>query len=431
MYNILVEEKSIPVVAIQTLGCKLNQAESETLARSFAEKGFRLGAPDENCDVFILNTCTVTHVADRKARHLLRLARRQNPGAFIVATGCLAERAPEQFGDIKNADLVVGNAGKEDLPSKIEQLLKTPIPPPARTTTPDMSQWGRTRAMVKIQEGCSQSCSYCIVPSVRGKGKSVGPDQVREQIKSLVAQGYREIVLTGTDIGSYKGDGLNLTGLLRSLLEHTTVERLRISSLQAQEITPELVSLWQDPRLCRHVHMPLQSGSDAVLRLMNRHYDSARVRQAAAMLRERCPDMAITTDIIVGFPGESEADFAQTVSLCQELRPARIHAFPYSPRPGTAAAAMTPRVDSKIQNERLARMLTPAGENGLRFRESFLGQTLPVLWERPIKGEKDLWSGLTGNYIRVYTRTGDDLHNRIIPAKLTGIKDGKVFGDIE
>ncbi len=423
-----VNENRPLTVAIHTLGCKLNQAESETLAREFLNRGYRVGQPDEACDIFILNTCTVTHVADRKARQLLRMARRQNPNALVVATGCFAERMSTS-GSLDGVDLVAGNADKATLPEKIEQLLNIQ-PSSALAPAVHQSPGGRTRAMVKIQDGCSQACSYCIVPSVRGKGKSVEVSSVLDQIKSLVEEGYQEIILTGTDIGTYKSGKVNLVGILREILAETTVPRLRLSSLQAQEISPDLLPLFADPRICRHVHLPLQSGSDAVLRDMRRRYTTEEFRQAASRLRHIAPDIAITTDVIVGFPGETPSHFAETRILCKDVGFARIHAFPYSPRPGTPAAGMTPRVDSSTQNERLAIMLQLAKESGDNFKQRFLGTVLPVLWETSARDDPSLFSGLTDNYIRVYVKTQDDLRNRIIPTRLLRLENGKVFGEL-
>lgn len=422
-------QKTRPVVTIETLGCKLNQAESELLARSFLARGYHLARPGDGCDVYVLNTCTVTHVADRKARNLLRQAKRQNPNALVVATGCLAERAPGQIAALAGIDLVVGNDEKDTLPVKVEQVLKVGNAP-VNPVPLNESTWGRTRAMVKIQEGCSQSCSYCIVPRVRGKEKSLSPPSVIEQVKALTGQGYKEIVLTGSDIGSYQQEGSNLVALLKSILQNTRVERLRLSSLQSQEISPELLSLWQDPRLCRHVHLPLQSGSDPVLQAMRRRYNREDFHQAATLLQEAAPDMAITTDVIVGFPRESASDFELTKTLCKDVGFARIHAFPYSPRPGTLAATITPRLDSKVQSERLSEMLELARVSSRRFKERFLDTVFPVLWERPVKGETNLWSGLTGNYIRVYVKNTETLRNQVLPTRLIKIEEGKMWGEL-
>lgn len=415
-------------VAIQTMGCKLNQAESETLAREFLNRGYQMGQPEEACDIFILNTCTVTHVADRKARHVLRMAKRQNPNAFVVATGCFAQRM-SATGALDGVDLLAGNNDKATLPAKIEQLMNIQLRQ-TRASAPRLSRSGRTRAMVKIQDGCSQSCSYCIVPSVRGKGQSVDCSNVIEQITSLVNEGYQEIVLTGTDIGTYKSGAVNLAGILETILQNTAVPRLRLSSLQTQELSPDLLPLFRDPRICRHVHLPLQSGSDTVLRNMKRRYTAEKFREAAARLRQVAPDIALTTDVIVGFPGETPSDFAETVMLCKDVGFARIHFFPYSPRPGTVAAAMTPKIDSKTQSERLAIMLGLARESSDRFKRRFLGTVLPVLWERPARADQNLFSGLTDNYIRVYVKTPDDLRNRIIPTRLLRLENGKVFGEL-
>lgn len=421
MVSISKEANNTIRVAIDSVGCKLNQAEVELLARQFAGAGYVLVSPDDEADIYILNTCTVTHVADRKCRNRLRQAQQRNPGALVVATGCYAERAPESLKQLGAVGLIIGNKEKESLLEIITGSGRAhPVAPAAR---PD----GRTRAFVKIQDGCSKFCSYCIVPLVRGAEKSVPANQVIEEIKDRAASGYKEVVLTGTEIGSYRSDGINLEGLIRRIRLETGVNRLRLSSLQAQEIAPGLIDLWQDRRLCRHIHLPLQSGSDEVLARMNRRYRTAGYRRAVELIRARIPDAAITTDVIVGFPGETEAEFGQSLDFCREMGFARIHVFPYSPRPGTAAAG-SPAIADKVKRERAERMLALAGKSAESFRERSLGRTMSVLWEQQARG---VWSGLTDNYIRVYAKASDNLADQILPVKLTRLYRDGVWGEVE
>jgi threonylcarbamoyladenosine tRNA methylthiotransferase MtaB len=411
----------IPRVALDTIGCKLNQAETQFLARQLAQAGYRLVAADDEADVYILNTCTVTHVADRRCRQRLRLAHRRNPGGVVVAIGCYAERAADELARIEGVDLILGNDDKSSLVPRLEES--------GRLNRPGYSQGGatiadfRTRAFVKVHEGCNSSCAYCIVPLVRGREKSLPADHVVGEVKRRVAEGYKEVVLTGTKIGLYRHDGVNLAGLLPRLLTETGVERLRLSSLQPREISPELIGQWRDGRLCRHFHLSLQSGSDAVLRRMKRGYTVSGYQRAVARIREMVPEAAITTDIIVGFPGETEAEFNDSYELCRQMGFARIHVFPYSPRSGTQAAGMPQRVGEGVKRERSHRMLALARESARSFREGFLGRTMAVLWEKQAGG---VWSGLTDNYIRVYAESSRNLTNELLPVRLTGILPGEI-----
>lgn len=398
-------------IALETLGCKLNQAESESLARQLAERGCRVVPPSDGAAIYILNTCTVTHIADRKSRHLLRLAQRRNPGAFIIAIGCYAERAPRELAQVTGVDMVLGNEEKACLLDVLEEqgLIST--------SSALLPQMHRTRSLVKVQEGCNQFCSYCIVPLVRGRERSLPLDEAVAEVRARVERGYREVVLTGTQIGSYRNSP---ELLIQRILIETGIERLRLSSLQPREITAGLLSLWQDSskRLCRHLHLPLQSGNDAVLRRMGRRYSTEDYAQAVARIREAIPDVAITTDVMVGFPGETDEDFAESYHFCQQMAFANIHVFPYSERPCTPATLMPEKIDEPVKKERSKRMLKLARESARRFEEQFLGRTMMVLWEREV--DDGVWVGLTDNYIRVVAQSKKPLKNWLIPARLGG-----------
>ncbi|MFA5374293.1 MAG: tRNA (N(6)-L-threonylcarbamoyladenosine(37)-C(2))-methylthiotransferase MtaB [Dehalococcoidia bacterium] len=396
-------------VAIETLGCKLNQAESESLALQFAEMGCRLVSPSESVDIYILNTCTVTRTADRKSRYLLRLARRRNPHATIIAIGCYADRDTEELDKLKCADFILSNNEKENLPT-ILGLKRRQIS--HDTCDSDVL---RTRSMIKIQEGCDHFCSYCIVPYVRGRERSIPPDEIIEEIKSRISMGFKEVVLTGTKIGAYK-PGLEL--LIKRILDQTSVRRIRLSSLQPGDITDELLDIWNDARLCRHLHLPLQSGSDSVLTLMNRPYNTSAYETAVERIRKTVPQVSITTDIIVGFPGETGEEFEESYRFCKHMAFANMHVFSYSERPGTTAASMPDQIDEKIKKDRSRKMMRLARESAVRFSEQFCRKTLPVLWETEIS--PGVWDGLTDNYIRVMTHSSRSLKNEIIEAKLVG-----------
>lgn len=416
-------------VSIQTLGCKLNQAESERLARELAQAGYTLVSSSEQADIYVLNSCTVTNIADRKARQALRNMREMNPGAIIIATGCYAERAPDELMHIEGVKYALGNKEK----GRLVEILANIAP----TFVPDDVEHGleanlRTRAFIRVQDGCSNFCAYCIVPFVRGKEKSRPADEIVKEVSGLVSDGYREIVLTGTEIGAYDFEGVNLKGLVERLLSETAIARLRLSSLQPQELTPDFLALWRDRRLCRHFHISLQSGSEAVLARMRRRYTTRDYRNALSLIRSKMPDAAITTDVIVGFPGETGEEFAESYNFAKEMGFARIHVFSYSPRPGTTAASMSGQIDGKIKKERSRKMLALSKESIRLFLTGFLGKTMSVIWESATGGEGEhIWSGLTDNYIRVYIKSGDDLTNKFTDVKLVRLYRDGMWGEAD
>ncbi len=407
-----------PRVALDSLGCKLNQAEIQALSRQLAGAGYTLVKPTDKADIYILNTCTVTHVADRKSRHLLRLARRRNPSVRLVAIGCYAERAPNDLAGIEGVELVLGNRQKRDV---LKLLGDTGGP-----TSYEKSR--RTRAFVRVQDGCRNFCAYCIVPLVRSTEETVPVKKVVNTVGELTANGCREVVLTGTEIGTYDDKGIKLQGLLERILVETEITRLRLSSLQPPEISPGLVGLWRDSRLCPHFHLSLQSGSDAVLKRMKRRYDSAGYRRTVSLIRDAVPDAAVTTDVIVGFPGETDEEFQETLDFCREMRFARIHVFPYSPRPGTTAATMPEQVPEKVKKQRSQQMLALAAESTQDFLQRYLGKTIEALWEQKAGG---VWSGLTGNYIRVYTKSRGDLANQLTSVRLVKPYRDGIWGEVQ
>ena len=414
----------LDTVALQTLGCKLNQAETESLARKFLEAGYQVIAPDHAADIYLLNTCTVTHIADRKSRNLLRLAYRRNPRALIVATGCYAERARDDLGSIEGVNLVVGNRDKERLVEIVGSMTNVP----RRRSVQDGEQrlTFRTRALVKIQEGCSQPCSFCVVPRVRGRETSRSEEEIIAEVKARVSEGYKEVVLTGTRIGSYGHDG-GLMGLVCRILKETGIQRLRLSSLEPKDLTPELLRLWGDSRLCPHIHLPLQSGSDSVLKRMGRTYTTAEYERAVSLAREAIPNLALTGDIMVGFPGESEEEFEESYRFCERIGFAKLHVFPYSARPGTRASRMTGGVRDSDRSQRCQLMLDLGRRSSRIFGERFLGQNMNVLWEGCREG---VWFGLTENYLRVFGCSQEQLTNQLLETTIVGQLDGSLWGEL-
>lgn len=412
-------------MSFHTLGCKLNQAETEALANQFAKSGFRIVTGD-SADACILNTCTVTHIADRKSRHLLRLLRKKNPNALIVATGCYAERAP---GDIEalEVDLIAGNERKMDIPKLVREKLGVKY---EKAAGESRAVGSRVRSFIKIQDGCSARCAYCVVPLVRGHEYCVPAEDIIATVNEKVTTGYKEVILTGTEIGNYSLDGSGLQSLIKEILEKTGIQRLHLSSLQPQEITKELIGLWTDTRLCRHFHIALQSGSDSVLKRMKRRYSLEDYRMAVSSIRKVVPDAAITSDIIVGFPGESDTEFEESYNFCRDTGFADLHIFSYSKREGTAAAGMKDQVNEKVKKARSLRMLALAEECAGTFQKRFLGKELPVLFEAEVKPGGGLYSGLSDNYIRVYAENKGTLSNCIVPVKLVKAYNDGVWGEI-
>jgi len=417
-------------VAFYTLGCKLNQAETESLADRFSKAGFQLVSPVDGADIYIANTCTVTHIADRKSRHWLRLARRRNPQALIIATGCYAQRNHQELAQL--ADFVVDNKEKGHLLALTQTLSfeRRGLGEGEPKQSQMLAATVRTRSLIKIQDGCHSPCTYCIVPKVRPREYSLPASQIIDEVKQKVALSYKELVLTGTKVGSYKDDSTNLRDLVQRILTSTGIERLRLSSLQPSEISSEFLALWQDERLCRHFHLALQSGSETVLQRMRRSYSLNQYQRIVNLIKEMIPDAAITTDIMVGFPGESDGEFEQSYSFCQQAGFANIHVFPFSPRPETAAARMPEQIKDKVKQERNQRMLGLSRSCRRRFCEQFLGQTTPVLWEKETSPGSGTYSGLTSNYIRVFAGSEKPLSNKITPVKLTEFHNQGIWGEM-
>ncbi|HIC93856.1 MAG TPA: tRNA (N(6)-L-threonylcarbamoyladenosine(37)-C(2))-methylthiotransferase MtaB [Anaerolineae bacterium] len=418
-------------VYLRSLGCKLNQSEVEALARRFIAAGCQVVTDAEEADLCVVNTCAVTHIAARKSRRLIRRLHRANPEARIVVTGCYAELFPHEVAKIEGVELVVGNADKERL---VERLgirgyglgVTTPIPYPFF--------FNRTRAFVKIQDGCNNRCAYCVIGLARGRERSRPPEEVLAEIGARVEAGCKEVVLTGVNIGAYGRDlGTSLGRLIEDILTKTAVPRLRLSSIEPWDFDPSLLRLWEDPRLCRHLHLPLQSGCDATLRRMRRRYTAAEYAELVERAREAIPDLALTTDVIVGFPGETEADFEESLRFVEKMGFARLHVFKYSARPGTPAATMPQQVPCEEKRRRSEAMMALARRGSEKFRRRFLGRTMEVLWERKERrreGRRRIWSGLTDNYIRVWAESEADLANTITPAKLVALTEDGMRGEI-
>ena len=413
-------------VYLTSLGCKLNQAEIESLARELVSNGHTVVGSPRDADWAIVNTCTVTHVAARKSRQLIRQLHHANDALHIAVTGCYADRSPEQIQALNGVALVVPNAEKETLPARLTAMwVGEDGSVSQRVVGSPQTLSARTRALVKIQDGCDNRCTYCIVTIARGPQQSRAPQDVLAEVQARLAEGYQEIVLTGVNIGAYGRDsgrhqvtspaeGWTLARLVGHLLEATDMRRLRLSSIEPWDVTDDLLALWPNQRLCRHLHLPLQSGCDATLRRMGRNYRTHDFMQIATEVRRRVPDVSLTTDVIVGFPGESDAEFAASISFVERVALARLHVFRYSPRPGTAACSFDGQVPSPAARERSQAMIALGQRMAMAFHARFVRQQVQVLFESADRmGDVALWNGLTDNYVRVSAPYPQDLSNSL------------------
>ncbi len=442
-------------VYLQTLGCRLNYAEMAALGRQLTGAGHEVASSASEADLCILNSCAVTGEAARQSRQLARQLARANPQARLIVTGCYATLEGEAVARLPNVTLVVGNAAKDGLLRLIEASLveaspieagqpvaeSGPLAPAAAgaPATPG-GDARRTRAFIKVQDGCRNRCTFCIVTVARGDERSRTIDEVVAEVAALHAEGYQEAVLTGVHLGGYGSDlGADLTQLVVALLERTAMPRLRLSSLEPFDLQPDFFALWGQSggRLLPHLHLPAQSGSEAILRRMARRNRVAGFEDLVAAARERIPGLVVTTDLMVGFPGEGEAEFGQTLAFARRVRFAHMHVFPYSPREGTAAARFGEHVPEEERKRRVRALVALDAEIGAEVRRSFLGGTRPVLWEDRAAGragsQAAWWSGLTDNYLRVVAPAGAgvDLHNRIIPTRLVALEGDAIIGETD
>lgn len=418
-------------VYLSFLGCKLNLAEMEALGRDLQALGAELVETPEEADLCIFNSCTVTATAAGKSRRRVRQLVRRAPHAQVIVTGCHATQSPEELRTISPRVLVVGNPHKEEILALVRARMRA-----REAARPSRPQGLRTRAFVKIQDGCDNRCTYCVVRIARGPQRSRPLEEVLREVRERVAGGYQEVVLTGVHVGAYGRDlGTDLPTLVRRILAETQVRRLRLSSIEPHDLRPEFFALWEDQRLCPHLHLPLQSGSDAVLRRMGRRYTAGQFASWVQAAREAIPDLAVTTDVIVGFPGETEEEFTQTLAFVEAMGFARVHVFPFSPRPGTPAAAMPGHLPPEVVRERHRVLTQAAAEGARRFARRFLGRTLEVLFEQRRaqgRGRSPVWVGLTGNYLRVEVPSEGDLHNCILPVRLEGLTpNDRLLGRLE
>jgi threonylcarbamoyladenosine tRNA methylthiotransferase MtaB len=421
-------------VHFTNLGCKLNQAELEHQARAFRAAGHAVVGRLEDAELHVVNTCTVTHQAARTSRKTARKGRRVSPRLKTVLTGCWATEEPATAAALDGVDLVVTNDHKDRLLALVEERFGPVAPAPAPDGAEELPvpyvplAFGNTRALVKVEDGCNVGCAFCIIPSTRGRQHSRPVPDVVAEVDALARAGAREVVVTGVQISHYRRRGAGLVELTRALLDRTPVARLRLTSIAPWRFDEELFELLASPRLCRHVHLSLQSGSTATLRRMRRPYDAGTYRSVVERLRREVPGVAVTTDVIAGFPGETEEEFEESLAFARAMAFAKIHAFPYSVRQGTPAADLPGRVPHEVKKERMARLLALTADLEADFRRRHVGEELEVLWEEPV--DAGTYRGTSDNYLRVETASDEDLTGRLGRVRVVGEEGEMLLGEV-
>ncbi len=417
-------------IAFTTLGCKVNMYDTEAMRELFLNRGYTEVSFDETADYYLINTCSVTNLGDKKSRQLIRRAKKLNPDAVVIAAGCYAQVAPQAIAKVEGINIITGIKDRANIVDIAESYtggilnlvsdIKTAVEfEPLSVTRLE----GHTRAYLKIQEGCNRYCTYCIIPYARGPIRSRKSAEVIEEVKKLAQNGFKEVVLTGIHVASYGLDlkeGVYLADIIERVHQVDGIERIRFSSMEPLAVTDEFIERMKAlPKVCPHFHLSLQSGADNTLHNMGRRYTAQEYFEAAERIYRAYPKGAITTDIIVGFPGESEEDFAESMAFAEKCGLAKIHVFPYSPKDGTPAAKRKDQIPPEVKADRAARM----GSLGERLQREFItkmkGERVRVLFEREV--EKDIYEGYTDNYIKVLTRSCENLHNQILTVKLTDV----------
>ena len=428
------------IIAALTLGCKVNVYDTEAMLEIFAERGYAIGEFEDFADIYIINTCTVTNFGDKKSRQMIRKARRQNPNAIIIAAGCYAQVSPEEIAKIEGINLVIGTKDRQKIVEFIENydtstgiqnnvsnIMKERIYEELQVK----NLKDRTRAFLKIQEGCDKFCSYCIIPYARGPVRSRKPEDVMTEVKNFVENDFKEIVLAGIHVASYGKDlgNINLIALLRQVLDLDGIERIRFSSIEPNVVTEEFLQLFRSTeKICDHLHLSLQSGCDRTLERMNRSYNTEKYRDAVYRLRESKKDIAITTDIIVGFPNETDEDFEASYNFCKEIGFSKIHVFPYSAKKGTKAAEYPNQIAANIKEERSKKMIELSENLTKVYLNKFINSTVSVLFEK--NSEENIYIGYTTNYIQVRVESIAQLENKIIWVKVIRVENDYLTGTI-
>lgn len=433
-------------IAFYTLGCKVNQADTASMEAIFKASGYKVVGFNEDADVYLVNTCVVTNTGQRKSRQIINRAVRHNPLALTVVTGCYPQTAPEEVRAIDGVDVIIGNQERgrivelveEALTSKRDDILDNVQKMTVDTRFEELgvgTETNKTRAFLKIQEGCNQYCTYCIIPFARGPLRSRSLESIKEEIAKLVEAGYKEVVLIGIHLGCYgkelakEGIKLSLYDAVQAALSVPGVERLRLGSLESVEVETRLLELMaKEPRLCHHLHLPLQSGCDKILKSMHRPYDTARFEELLKEIRSYVPDIAVTTDIIVGFPGETEEDFEETLAFAKKCGFAKMHIFPYSKRKGTPAEKMPNQVEEQVKQERAVRLAELDKDMQHEALSYWVGKDVTVQFEQPV--DDTHVEGLCGAYMRVVVKGSQELCDQIRTVHIVGVEDDFLVGEL-
>ena len=433
-------------IAFYTLGCKVNQSDTASMEKLFRDAGFQIVDFEEPADICLINTCVVTNMGQSKSRKIIHRAARRDPKPLIVVTGCYPQTSPDEVVHIDGVDLIIGNQDRSKVVELVrERLGESPDEAPINAVhdLPVGREFeeldaavdaSRNRAFLKIQEGCDQYCAYCIIPYARGHLRSRSLDNIREEVAKLTAEQYKEIVLIGIHLGCYGKEipgGPHLSDAVKAALSaEPQVPRLRLGSLESVEVEDALLDLMaREPRLCAHLHLPLQAGCDSTLARMHRPYDTAKFAQLLEKIRSLVPNVAITTDVIGGFPGETEEDFQASLDFIRQCRFSKIHIFPYSQRKGTPAAVMPDQISNQEKQERVHRLEEVDREGNLAYRKEQIGQESTVLWERRNKNN-GLWEGLTPGYVRVYADSPENMKGKISAVRLENLFEDGLKGGI-
>ena len=424
-------------VAFITLGCKVNQYETNAMIQEFIQKGYEIVEHTKKADIYIVNTCTVTNMSDRKSRQMLRRVRELNKNSIVVACGCYVQVAKKEIEKIEEIDLLIGNNEKKNIVGIIEKYIKENKKQEKMEDVMrqvefvdfgDVTYTEKTRAVIKVQDGCDRFCSYCIIPYARGRVRSRNPQSIISEIEKIAKKGIKEVVITGIHVASYGKDlkkEYRLIDLLEEINQVDGIERIRLGSIEPLLITEEFIKrLTKLEKICHHFHLSLQSGCDETLKRMNRRYSTEDFRKIANRLRKYYEDVILTTDIIVGFPQETEEEFEKTYSFLEEIKFYKMHVFKYSPRKGTKAAEMSGQVDGNVKEERSQRLIKLSNKNEKDYNEKYIGKEVEILFEE----EKDgFYQGHTKNYILALCKTNKNLENKIVYTKCKEAKESHII----
>lgn len=430
-------------VALYTLGCRVNSYESEAMAEQFIKEGYDVVDFSEFADVYVINTCTVTNMGDKKSRQMIGRARRLNPEAIIAVVGCYSQIASDEVASIEGVDVVLGSRNKGEVvywvnrtrEEKKQVIEVNDVLRNKKFEELSINEYqDKTRAFLKIQDGCNKFCTYCLIPFARGAVCSKDPEQILKEVNELSRNGFKEIILSGVHTASYgvdiQGDW-NLVRVLEEIDKIEGIERIRIGSIDPTFFTEGVIErICGLKKLCPHFHLSLQSGCDATLRRMNRKYTAAEYKEVCDNLRKYMKDVSITTDIIVGFPGESAGEFEETYKFLSDIKLSKMHIFKYSKRAGTKAADMPFQVDGNLKEERSKALIELNHKNEVEFMEGFIGRTMSVLYEEKVSGSENSYVGYTENYLKVITNSSEDISGKIVPTKVISVEAEHMIGEV-